>query len=66
MLTISEHLPVKTLIDSGSSHCFIDPTFVTTHNLSMSSIPPIELHLFDGTCNSVDDTRLGNSNKTHK
>ena len=53
MLTISEHISVKTLIDSGSSHCFIDPTFVTTHNLSTSSIPPIGLRLFDGTCNSV-------------
>ncbi|KAG6328823.1 hypothetical protein ID866_10266, partial [Astraeus odoratus] len=43
---------VVTLLDSGSSHCFIDPVFVKTHNVIVEEISPIPLHLFDGTCNS--------------
>jgi hypothetical protein len=41
------------LIDSGSSHCFIDSAFVAKHALPTYSVPPLQLHLFDGTSNSV-------------
>ena len=52
-LMISALLLIKALIDSRSSHCFIDPKFVKRHKLPMTTIPPIGLHLFDGTCNSI-------------
>ncbi|KAG6326235.1 hypothetical protein ID866_12854, partial [Astraeus odoratus] len=43
---------VITLLDSGSSHCFIDPAFIKKHNVIVEEISPIPLHLFNGTCNS--------------
>jgi len=42
-----------TLIDSGSSHCFVDSSFVSNHKITTTTIPSIGLRLFDGTCNSV-------------
>ncbi|KAJ3009535.1 hypothetical protein NUW54_g2750 [Trametes sanguinea] len=47
------HLEFCTLVDSGSSHCFIDSEFVEHHGLPTSSVPPIQLQLFDGTSNNV-------------
>ena len=41
----------KALVDSGSSHCFVDPQFISTHHLITYSVPPIRLRLFDGTSN---------------
>ena len=41
------------LMDSGSTHCFIDTFFTKQYDLPTSSVPPIELRLFDGTSNSV-------------
>jgi Reverse transcriptase (RNA-dependent DNA polymerase)/Retroviral aspartyl protease len=47
---ISDHsVPFPTLIDSGSSHCFIDPQFASHHSLPFISISPIRLKLIDGT-----------------
>ncbi|KAG6329127.1 hypothetical protein ID866_9963 [Astraeus odoratus] len=43
---------VVTLLDSGSSHCFIDPVFIKTHNIVVEEISLFPLHLFNGTCNS--------------
>ena len=43
----------STLIDSGSTHCFVDTEFVNFHNLPVYPVSPIELKLFDGTSNSV-------------
>ena len=40
-------------VDSSSSNCFIDMTFVNKHSLSTYPIPPLKLHLFDGTMNST-------------
>ena len=42
-----------TLVDSGSTHCFIDSTFVSKHQLRTISITQIPLWLFDGTTNTV-------------
>jgi hypothetical protein len=52
-LTIPNSLSMHTLIDSGSSHCFLDLSFVSNHRITTTTIPPIRLHLFDGTCNST-------------
>ncbi|KIK72968.1 hypothetical protein PAXRUDRAFT_73980, partial [Paxillus rubicundulus Ve08.2h10] len=40
------------LLDSGPSDCFIDTTFVTKNKVKNYSVPPILLHLFNGTSNS--------------
>ena len=41
------------LIDSGSTHCFVDSKFVQCLNIPLASISPLELKLFDGTSNSI-------------
>lgn len=41
------------LLDCGSSHCFIDSAFVRKYKIPTYPIPPIPLRLFDGTCNSM-------------
>ena len=41
------------LVDSGSTHCFIDTTFVSRQQLGTLSITPIPLRLFDRTTNTV-------------
>src|SRR5438046_547456 len=41
------------LIDCGSSHCFVDTAFVTKYKLSTSEIPPVRLHLLDGTSKTM-------------
>jgi Retroviral aspartyl protease len=42
----------KSLVDSGSTHCFIESTFVRKHVLCTRPINPIPLRLFDGSTNS--------------
>ena len=50
---------IPTLIDSGSSHCFVDTSFTSQYNLPVSSIPPIRLKLLDGsTSDSVITSTL--------
>ena len=43
----------KALIDSGSTHCFVNPRFISKNNLLTYSVPPIQLRLFDGSSNNV-------------
>ena len=43
----------QALVDSSSTHCFIDTHFATKHKLHTNLIPPITLQLFNGTCKSV-------------
>ena len=51
---ISYDIPsVSALVDSGSSDCFIDTTFINEHAISSYSVPPLQLRLFDGTTNST-------------
>jgi hypothetical protein len=45
--------PYQALIDSGLTHCFIDPGFISANKLRTYDIPPIPLRLFDGTINSI-------------
>ena len=45
-------MPTLSLVDSGSTHCFIDSHFTSVYNLPCESVPPIELKLFDGSSNN--------------
>ena len=49
---ISIILHFLALIDSGSSHCFVDSKFVEDHDLPTKSIPPVQLQLLDGSAGS--------------
>src|SRR6266581_497744 len=44
---------IHALMDSGSSDCFIDAKFVSNHQLATYSVTLLQLHLFDGSANSV-------------
>ena len=45
--------PISALVDSGSSHCFIDLKYVNKHSLETYAIPPLELCLLlDGSSNT--------------
>ena len=46
-------IPIRTLVDSGSTHCFLDSAFACGHSLSTTPTPPVELHLFDRTSNNI-------------
>src|ERR1700720_3390499 len=55
-------LPVKTptittifkaLVDSGSTHCFVNPRFIANNKLITYAVPPIPLKLIDGTINNI-------------
>jgi len=46
-------IPIQTLVDSGSTHCFLDSAFARGHSLPTTPTPPVELHLFDGTLNNI-------------
>jgi len=46
-------IPIRTLVDSGSTHCFLDSTFARGHSLPTTPTPPVELRLFDGTLNNI-------------
>ena len=39
----------NTLVDSGSTHCFLDSSFASSHSIPLRQIPPIPLRLFDGS-----------------
>jgi len=43
----------QALVDSGSTHCFVDSKFVDTHHLKTLATPPVALCLFDGSSNST-------------
>ena len=51
-LTSSLVSAFSALVDSRSTHCFVDTEFVKFHDLPLISVSPIELKLFD-TSNSV-------------
>ena len=41
------------LIDSGSTHCFVDTKFVNFHNLPVYPVSPIKLKLFDSDVHGI-------------
>src|SRR5258707_8174334 len=59
--SVSEHArPFVALLDSGSSHCFVDEVFAKKNKIALTKLPStIPLQLFDGSAqNSI-------SHKTH-
>ena len=48
-----QSIPIQTLVDSRSIHCFLDSAFACEHSLPTTPTPPVELHLFDGTSNNI-------------
>ena len=44
---------LRVLVDSGSTHCFVDTKYALGHSLSTYSVSPIVLRLFDSTSNFV-------------
>ena len=46
-------IPFRALVNSGSTHCFVDSKFVDNHHLKTSTTPLVALHLFDGSSNSI-------------
>ena len=46
-------IPFRALVDSGSTHCFVDSKFVNTHHLKTFTTPLVALCLFDGSSNST-------------
>ena len=46
-------ITIPTLVDSSSTHCFLDSIFTSIHKLHTLPIPPIPLQLFNGTSNSL-------------
>ena len=51
--TLTPNHKIKALVDSGSTHCFIETKFVRKYNIRTRSVDPIPLRLFDGSTNSV-------------
>ena len=45
--------PIWTLVDSGSTYCFLDSAFACGHSLSTTPTLPVELCLFDRTLNNI-------------
>ena len=45
--------PMRTLVDCGSSHNFVDPEFINALGIPTSPIPPLQLRLFDGSSNQI-------------
>ena len=46
-------IPIRTLVDSGSTHCFLDFAFAHGHSLPTTPTLPVKLRLFDGTSNNI-------------
>ena len=46
-------IPFQALVNSKSTHCFIDSKFIDTHHLKTSATPPVTLCLFDGSSNNT-------------
>ena len=44
---------IRVLMDSGSTHCFVDIQFVHQNKLTTHTISPVTLQLFDGSSNFV-------------
>ena len=57
MITLNSDLllttDIRTLIDSRSTHCFLNSTTILKHQLHTYKINLIPLRLFDGTTNSI-------------
>jgi len=44
------NIPIKALLDSGATHCFLDSSLVSDHRFPVRTLPqPLRLRLFDGS-----------------
>ena len=62
-LLAENSITTHTLVDSGSSHCFIDSRFAISNNFKLENLEkPLRLSLFDGSTSShgliIQYTRL--------
>ena len=46
-------IPFQAVINSGSTHCFVDSKFVNSYYLKTSATPLVALYLFDSSSNST-------------
>jgi len=46
-------LSASGLVDSGSSHCFADPSFISSNNIPSYEIPPVTMRLIDGSVGTI-------------
>ena len=46
-------IPIWILVDSRSTHYFLDSAFACEHSLPTTPTSPIKLYLFDGTSNNI-------------
>ena len=46
-------IPFQAVINSGSTHCFVDSKFVNAYYLKTSATPLVALYLFDSSSNST-------------
>ena len=46
-------IPIQMLVDSGSTHCFLNSAFAHGYSLPTTPTPPVELRLFDRTSNNI-------------
>ncbi len=46
------------LVDSSSSHCFIDSKYIEDHNLPTKPIPPVQLRLLDSSADLISPNPL--------
>ena len=46
-------IPIQMLVDSRSTHCFLDSAFACEYSLPTTPTLPVELRLFDGTSNNI-------------
>ena len=48
-----QSMPIQMLVDSRSTHYFLDSAFACGYSLPTTLTPPVELHLFNGTSNNI-------------
>src|ERR1700722_18256762 len=53
VMTLTITTTFKALVDSGSTHCFVDPRFIANNKLITYAVPPIPLKLINGTINNI-------------
>ena len=46
-------IPFQALVNSRSTHCFVDSEFMDIHHLKISTTPLVALHLFDSLSNTT-------------
>jgi len=55
LISFPDHLSLSStgLVDSGSSHCFVDPEFISSNSFPSYEILPVVLRLLDGSVGAI-------------